>query len=400
MKENRFTKGFLAGLLCTVIVIAAAALVSEFSRGNHAADPSSFENGEETAEGGKDAAPFSLLQAYLDKYYCLDYDKDAMELAAKKAYIAGLGDPYSVFLTAEEFDEMMEDADGAYCGVGMEAVQLKDAPEIIVNRVFRNSPAMEAGLQPGDILKKADETDLTALSLADAVSLIRGEEGTFVNLTVFRASAGETLQFRLERRPVEEDTVDYRMLQDGIGYILLYGFEEVSPHQMQQAIDALKEQGMQKLVLDLRGNPGGLLTSVLGITGIFLENGRQIFYMQDKNGTIFTYNASGQYHYDGKMAVLVNGLSASASEVCSGALKDQGRAAVIGTQTFGKGIVQSFYVLPDQTALKLTTHYYHTPSGAAIHGVGITPDTVISDDPATEEDEVLEEAIRQLLSEK
>jgi len=313
----------------------------------------------------------SEIDWYIDHYYIFDVDRGKLADGLLAGYVSGLEDPYSVYYTPEEYTDILESANGEYYGIGVLVTEDKDGTIQIVN-VFSNSPAKEAGILKGDIIAGVDNLDITGMDLNQVVGYIKGKEGTSVELQIQRDGEADLLNIMVERRQVSVDTVEYRMLEDGIGYIQLVQFDDVSLDQMTTAIEDLKSQGMEKLILDLRDNPGGLLTSVVDIADLFLPEAN-IFYMEDKSGSRTDYNATDDQLFDGELVVLVNENSASASEVLAGTLKDNGRAQLVGVTTFGKGIVQTFYSLSDGSGVKLTTAHYFTPNGTDIHGVGVTP---------------------------
>jgi len=313
----------------------------------------------------------SEIEWYIDNYYIFDVEEEKLMDGLLAGYVNGLEDPYSVYYTPEEYASMLESANGEYYGIGVLVTQDTDGTIQIVN-VFRDSPAKEAGILKGDIIAGVDDLDITGMDLNQVVGYIKGKEGTSVELQILRDGEADLLNITVERRQVSVDTVEYRMLEDGIGYIQLVQFEDVSLDQMTEAIEALKSQGMEKLILDLRDNPGGLLTSVVAIADLFLPEAN-IFYMEDKSGSRTDYDATGDQLFEGELVVLVNENSASASEVLAGTLKDNGRAQLVGATTFGKGIVQTFYTLSDGSGVKLTTAHYFTPNGTDLHGVGVTP---------------------------
>jgi len=324
---------------------------------------------------------------YIDHYYIFDVDRDKLADGLLAGYVSGLEDPYSVYYTPEKYTDILESANGEYYGIGVLVTEDKDGTIQIVN-VFSNSPAKEAGILKGDIIAGVDNLDITGMDLNQVVGYIKGKEGTSVELQIQRDGEADLLNITVERRQVSVDTVEYRMLEDGIGYLQLVQFDDVSLDQMTAAIEDLKSQGMEKLILDLRDNPGGLLTSVVDIADLFLPEAN-IFYMEDKSGSRTDYNATDDQLFDGELVVLVNENSASASEVLAGTLKDNGRAQLVGVTTFGKGIVQTFYSLSDGSGVKLTTAHYFTPSGTDIHGVGVTPNVEAEqpDDEKTGESE-------------
>jgi len=329
----------------------------------------------------------SEIDWYIDHYYIFDVDRDKLADGLLAGYVSGLEDPYSVYYTPEKYTDILESANGEYYGIGVLVTEDKDGTIQIVN-VFSNSPAKEAGILKGDIIAGVDNLDITGMDLNQVVGYIKGKEGTSVELQIQRDGEADLLNIMVERRQVSVDTVEYRMLEDGIGYIQLVQFDDVSLDQMTTAIEDLKSQGMEKLILDLRDNPGGLLTSVVDIADLFLPEAN-IFYMEDKSGSRTDYNATDDQLFDGELVVLVNENSASASEVLAGTLKDNGRAQLVGVTTFGKGIVQTFYSLSDGSGVKLTTAHYFTPNGTDIHGVGVTPNVEAEqpDDEKTGESE-------------
>ena len=251
-------------------------------------------------------------------------------------------------------------------------------------------------MKAGDVFIAVNGEDVTQMALDDIVIRVRGEEGTRVRITVYRAITDETLTLDCERRQVQVDTVYSRMLTENVGYIQLTEFDEVSVTQIKSAVTSLKNEGMTKLVFDLRNNPGGLLSSVLSIADFFVKSNVVIFRMEYVDGEVYTEKSHNSPIFEGDMVVLVNGNSASASEVFTGIMQDYGRAVIMGTQTFGKGIVQSFFTLDDGGALKTTIAHYFSPLGRDFHGVGITPDIIGEDDVLTDDDELLDQALEQM----
>ncbi len=333
------------------------------------------------------------LRAYFDTFFVLDCDREAMENTALRAYAEASGDPYSTYFTAEEYRKLMEDNSGSYVGIGVMVQQNPETGLCSVSRIFRTSDAANAGLMVGDILVSIDKVSVDGLTLDEMVEHIRGEEGTRVELEVLRPSEDKHYTLSVERRQVEVDVVDSRMVTDTIGYISLAEFDDVAAGQFKQAIKELSAQGMQKLIADMRNNPGGSLGSVLDIMDMFLPADQLMFYMEDKQGTVYRYYSEQEALFEGELIVLVNENSASAAEVFTGCMKDYERGLIMGHKTFGKGIVQSIYRLSDGGAVKLTTEHYCTPAGNDIHGKGIEPDISGEDDPQTETDELLEAAV-------
>ncbi len=325
-----------------------------------------------------------------------DEEREACELNAMRGFVEGGGDVYSAYLTPAEWDSMQESSSGSYCGIGVQIQQNAKTMESTVVNVFSNSSAKEVGMLPGDIFQAVDDLDVTQMPLDLIVTYVRGEEHTTVKITIYRPLTGETLDFICERRVVEVDTVYYRMLNTAVGYIQLTEFDDVSVTQIKKALNELKSQGMTKLIFDLRSNPGGLLSSVLDISDYFIEKGKLLFKMEYKNGEVYTEKAYDKPLFEGEMIVLIDGGSASASEVMTGIMQDYGRATIMGTKSFGKGIVQSFFSLSDGAMLKVTIAHYFSPLGRDFHGVGITPDIEGEDNVLTEEDELLDQALKQI----
>ncbi len=374
-RDNRFLKGVLTGILCSLIVAACATWGLYFLL--------SARTNELRQESAQSSLDYQEIQTKLegikdriDAGYLFDIDESDMEEGIYKGFVSALGDPYTVYYTEEEYQALLESSSGQYEGIGVQVSQDPDTNLITVIRVFRGSGAEEAGLQAGDILYQVNGEDITQDDINNVVAKIKGESGTEVELQVYRESTGEYVTMSVERRSVSMDTVEWRMLENGIGYIQIVEFDSVTYDQFTEALEDLKNQGMQGMVLDLRDNPGGLLDSVVEIADDLLPEG-VIVSTKDKNGEGSTYESDADMAYDGPIAVLVNGNSASASEVLTGALKDYGRGTVVGTTTYGKGIVQSIVSLGDGTALKVTVSNYYTPNGSNIHEVGIEPDVSV-----------------------
>ncbi len=312
---------------------------------------------------------------------------------AVKRMVAGLGDPYSAYFTAAEFQNVMDSSKGNYCGIGASIQKEETTGGIEIIEPFSGGPAQKAGLKAGDIILSVDGLDVTKMDLDQAVSYVKGEQGTPVILEYLRN--GSRNKLTVYRDVVKMETVSYRMEENQIGYIQISQFEEVTVEQFNQAVAELEKKNMKGLIVDLRNNPGGLLTSVSEILGRILPEGKLITYTEDKYGNredLYTTNAS---ELKLPMVVLVNGNSASASELFTGALKDYGVAKIVGENTFGKGIVQGFLQFTDGSSLKLTMSKYYTPNGICIHKTGIRPDYVI-EKGKDGEDKQLEQALKLL----
>lgn len=326
-------------------------------------------------------AKLELLEKTIDTYY-IDSDSVSIDTLADGMYegmLDSLGDVYSVYYTKEEFESLMQSTNGIYYGIGAYISTDDNTGLPVIAGVMEGSPAQEAGLMEGDICYKVDGESTESMELDEFVSKVKGEEHTTVVLTIIREGESDYLEIEVERRKIESPTVNYEMKEGNIGYIQITEFDTVTSDQFTEALVTLKEQGMKGLIIDLRSNPGGNLDTVCEIASQLLPEGT-IVYTVEKDGTRTDYNCDGANEFDLPMVVLVNGYSASASEILAGAIKDYGIGTLVGTTTFGKGIVQRIIPFSDGTAVKLTVSKYYTPSGVNIHGTGIDPDVEIEYD--------------------
>ena len=313
------------------------------------------------------------IEGLIDKNFYFEDDEQSKQDGIIKGYMEGLDDPYSVYYTQEEYASFLEDTEGEYVGVGVQVSQDADTKTITVVKVF-DGPAGEAGIEAEDIITEVNGEDISDQDIDTVVDKIRGEEGTEVTITVYRSSDGEDHEFTMPRRKVENPTVEYKMLADNIGYIEVSSFYEVTGEQYIDAVEDLNAQGMEGLIVDLRGNGGGLLEIAVDMLDYMLPAGK-IVYTEDKDGNVTSeYKSTDDEQFTKPLAILVNGYSASASEIFAGAIKDYGIGTLVGSNTFGKGIVQRVFPLEDGSAVKLTIAKYFTPNGNDIHKVGIKPD--------------------------
>lgn len=325
-----------------------------------------------------------MLKGLIDENFLFDYEEKDLYDGSLKGMFANLGDPYTQYYTKEEFSKLMESIDGRYKGIGV-LVQASKEGLIKVVQVFDDSPAKEAGMKAGDYITKVEGKEFSADQMEEAVALMKGDEDTTVNITIKRVKddkpEGEDIDLKVDRRDVRVDTVDESIKEvDGkkIGYIHIKSFDDVTKEDFEKSYKKLKDGGIVGLVLDLRNNPGGSLDVCLDIADKFLDEGT-IVTTKDKKGNVVTEESDAEKD-DIPMTVLVNENSASASEILSGALKDRKRAKVIGKKTFGKGIVQKLFPLNDGSGAKITISEYHTPSGAKINKVGVSPDIEAEND--------------------
>ena len=387
-KNHSFRKGLVCGILVSVLGIAVCGCGATWMLGRLGlAGLSGLASDSDQSEV---SSKMQELQSYIDRYFLFDYAKEDEESGIYKGMMAGLGDVYTTYYTPDEYAAFMESSNGSYSGIGAMLSQDYNTGIITVVKVFDGSPAAEAGIQPDDILYKVKGEEVTGQDLSLVVTDLKGEEGTDVEISMMRDT--EVLDFTLTRRSIEVPTVEYKMLDENIGYIAISEFDDVTDEQFIAALDDLKSQGMKNLAIDLRNNGGGMVDVTCNILDQLLPEGL-IVYTEDKNGERQEEYSDAEHYFDGKMAVLVNGNSASASEIFAGAIKDYGVGTLIGTQTFGKGIVQSLFPLSDGSAIKITVSRYYTPAGNNIHGVGITPDIILERDTESEEDNQLQKAI-------
>lgn len=327
-------------------------------------------------------AEYERLQRYaeldeiwqiVEQYYYQEPDTQAMLDGAEMGLLYGLGDPYTYYYTPDQYAQLWADDEGEYAGIGIQIMGDYATGLCTISRVFLDSPALDVGLRKGDVLTRVEDIDVVTTTLQDAVNIMRGEPGTPVNVQVQRGD--QLLDFVVDRAVVHVNWVNSCMLDGDVGYISLYEFSGDCSPSFAVHLDNLMSQGAKALVIDLRDNPGGWVDDAQKVADMFLEEGN-VASLVYRDGTTELYTTTT----DGKenpipLVVLVNEYSASASEILAGALQDRGRATIVGTQTFGKGVVQ--YVLPVGTrgaGMQLTVAQYYTPNGNEVHKVGITPD--------------------------
>lgn len=379
MEDNKkFLKGFAGGILSATVIVALVIFISKYSNislqlTESKSSSETQTNAQEKVGGAYTNAKVDAIREIIDRYYLEDADESAMVNGIYKGLVAGLGDPYSVYYTEDEYNRLMETTEGIYCGIGVSVSQNIETGIITLVKPFKNAPGFEAGILPGDILYKVNGEEVTGQDLTTVVAKIKGEEGTTVDLTVVRENETDYIDITVERRQVEIPTIEYEMLDNNIGYILISEFDTVTQQQFFDAFTDLNNKGMQGLIVDLRDNPGGILDVVNSILDNILPEGL-IVYTEDKAGHKEEYTSDAEHYFDKPLAVLINGNSASASEIFAGAVKDYGIGTLVGTTTYGKGIVQRLIELGDGTAMKLTISKYFTPNGNNIHGIGIEPD--------------------------
>jgi C-terminal peptidase prc len=385
-------KGFLQGALCGALaMLLVAGLVS---CGLKMKDSGSGKD----AVDGSTQKKVSELKELIDQNYMGDVDEKQLEEGIYKGFISGLDDPYSVYYDEEETKSLYETTEGEYQGIGAVLSQNMNTGIITLVQIYDDSPAMKAGLKDNDILYKVNGEEVTGVELTEVVSHIKGEKGTTVEMTVLRGADNEEVTVTATRDTVEAQTVKYRMMDGQIGYVSVSEFDSVTYDQYQKALKVLEGQGMKGLVVDLRNNPGGNLNTVCDMLDLMLPKGL-IVYTEDKDGNRQEASSDDENQFTLPLAVLVNGNSASASEIYAGAIQDYGIGDIVGTQTYGKGVVQQIFDLKDDTCVKLTIAKYFTPKGRSINGKGITPDVEVeyeADENNPEADNQLDKAVETI----
>ncbi|MGL4345583.1 MAG: S41 family peptidase [Cellulosilyticaceae bacterium] len=385
MNKKEFWKGTAVGLVLSItLLLFGTAFTSRFEYIDKKLD---------------------VIGKAIQKYYVGDIDKEKMEEGIYKGFVSAVGDPYTTYYTTEEFNSFMEKSSGVYAGIGVQMTVDNTDNKITVIEVFPGSPAQKAGMLPKDKIIGAEGQTFTGDDFDLAPKVIKGKSGTKVTVNIFRPSENKTYELEMKRENVVYPSVEYKMLEQDMGYIQIRSFEELTHDQFKEALTDIEKQGGKGLIIDLRNNPGGLLHITEKIVDELIPKGL-IVSTKDNQGKVEESYSDDKYS-DIPIVVLVNEQSASASEVLSGALKDHKRAPLVGTTTFGKGIVQTIMPLTDGSAIKVTTSQYFTPSGVCIQGKGIEPDYKVELTPELmikpkleyKEDAQLQKAIEVLLTE-
>jgi len=368
-KNRGFAKGVLAGVIVAVVVtVGVFAVMTRVGTG--LISLSSYEQVLDTETVEK----IETLAAYIQSTYYEDVDIEDLREGLYEGLFANL-DAYSQYYTAEEYEDLLESSlEGTYCGIGASLQQDAETMQVTVVRVYDGSPAQEAGLMAGDVIYMVDDYEATSMELSELVTHIRGEENTTVHLITYRN--GEELEYDITRKNLTFPTVSSDLRDVSVGYIAGSEFTEATTEQFETALADLQEAGMEALIVDLRSNPGGVLTTVCDMLDLILPEGL-ILYTEDRDGNREEYMTTDADSLDLPLVVLVDENSASASEIFAGAIQDRDAGTIVGTTTYGKGVVQSVRSLSDGSAFKVTTHRYYTPGGTCIQDIGITPDVEI-----------------------
>lgn len=376
---SRLSKPFRALLLVgTGVMLGAGLSVGRSVKAEREIPPPPSATAEQKSVPWRDARLLAEVLELVRKDYVDDISDQALIEAAIRGLVSDL-DPHSSFLDPEELDEIRISTAGEYSGVGIE-VALENGAVSVVSPI-EGGPAERAGVRAGDQIVAVDEVPVSLENLNDTIDRMRGKAGSTVKITIARSQMPERLEFTLARANVQVHSVKQTLLEPGYGYVQISHFSETTAPDVQKALAKLKQQSgsdLRGLVLDLRDNPGGLLEAAIGVSDVFLEDGVIVTASGRAADAQFEMDAQPGDDMNGApVVVLVNGGSASASEIVAGALKDHHRATIVGQQTYGKGSVQTVMPLSDGHAIKLTTSRYYTPSGVSIHKVGITPDVVV-----------------------
>lgn len=357
-------KSTLGGILCIITVVAIVGTMLT---------PASA--------AGATTRDFSLLDLclnFIEHYYPGSYNAQSLMEAAAKGLVDGLGDPYSEYLNADEYQALMSSLGGSFGGLGI-YIDLSDDGYIVIIAPIKGTPADRAGLKPGDKIATVDGKDFRGIDANTASQRLRGEPGTQVKLGIIRAGVPGIMEFVLERALIEVNPVEYELLHGKIGYIQLTTFNENATQKLDLAIAQLKAAGATSFILDLRNNGGGLLAQALMIASRFLRTNQVILSVKGVSGEPQVYNADGVSYIGLPLVVLVNGGTASASEIVAGAIKDNGTGQIVGTTTYGKGAIQNVWKFSNGGGLRLTTAHYYTPNGTALDGHGIVPQHYVTD---------------------
>ena len=399
MKNKKsFFKGALTGALAVLLIMSMVSCGIKLPGTSKTSKKSSSTSNSEELLDDSTKTKLELLEQLVDESYSGDIDMDDLQEGLYRGYIDGLGDKYSVYYDEDETKALMQSTSGEFGGIGALFSQDKDTKVITFLKVYEGSGAEEAGFKVDDILYKVDGKDISGKDLSEVVSKIRGDEGTTVELTVLRGDDGEEYTATVTRKIVQTDTVYHEMEEGKIGYIQVTEFDDVTTDQYKEALEDLENQGMKGLVVDLRNNPGGNVDTVTDMLDLMLPEGTTLS-IKDKQGKESVYESDDEHQFTKPLVVLVNENSASASEIFSGAIQTFGTGEVVGTTTYGKGVVQQIFDLKDGTSVKLTIAEYLIAGQFGINGKGVTPDVEVQyekDAQNPDRDNQLEKALEEV----
>lgn len=380
-RKTGFVKGLVLGIALTAVVTVVAGRVRIFTQTGTAPTD------ERTQQ------KIRLIEDLIDKNYLEDVDEASMTDSMLKGLLQGIGDDYADYYTKDEYKEILSSTQGDYRGIGIIMQQSEETNEVLVVGVYKDTPADKAGIKAGDMLIQVDDILCKETVLERVAAAIKTGEADTVHLILERDS--ESYEVDVTKEDIQVPVVGSEMLEEQIGYIQITQFTGLTPQQFAEHYEDLKKQQMKALIIDLRNNPGGLVDSAVDTLCQILPEGL-VVYMQTKDGTKTEYSCDGETPIDIPMVVLVNEYSASASEIFAGAVHDYGVGTLVGTTTYGKGIVQKTFPFTDGSAVKMTIAYYYTPSGTCIHGEGIEPDVKVELPQDAQSDLQLEKALEVL----
>lgn len=397
-KENtKENKKSCKGVVKIIIAVVLTAVITYFATINITLK--SYLNSSNTAYL---ATKLSLIKNKLNKESIYDLNEDKMIESALKGYVAGIDDKYTQYLTKEEMDELLEDTTGSYVGIGVYMADNTADNTILIIGVIEGSVAEQAGIKSGDIIKKVDDVEYTGEQLDAVSSKVKGEEGTNVKITILRDN--EEKEFNITRSSIKLKTVSSKMLENNKGYIKISSFNDGTAKEFKEAYEKLKSDNLTGLIIDLRNNGGGLVSESLDIAETMVEKGKTLLITSNKDKKEEIRKSTQNPIIDIPVVVLINQNTASASEILAGILKDDCNYKIIGTKSYGKGVIQTVYNFSDGSGLKVTTEEYFTPNHDKINKVGITPDTEVKLDSEWENisnipyenDTQLQEAVKEL----
>lgn len=328
-----------------------------------------------TKETGDIENELEKYKTIIDKYYLGEVDEEKLKEGAIKGYIEGLDDPYTEYISKEEMEEYMQDTLGNYVGIGIYMVKDQKTNKVKVLAPIKNSPAEKAGILPGDIILSVDGTEYSADEMSQMANNIKGQDGTEVILQIYRGE--KTLEFKIKRENIKINPVEGKVLESNIGYIAFSSFDETTAEDFKARYEELSKQNIKSLIIDLRNNGGGLVDQALKIADYIVEKGEVLLYEVDKNGNEDVKKSPNDPIINMPIVILTNENTASASEILAGALKDLGKAKIVGTKTYGKGVIQQILSLKDGSGIKITTEEYQTPNHNKINKIGIEPDEIV-----------------------
>lgn len=373
--ESKSAQRIYKTIMLIIIVIITTSLITAFAtyqylRNNVLA----IRKGNNTSFEGLEYT-LSQFRTELENKYIGEINDEKLIDGALKGYVNALGDPYTTYYTKEEMKEIMEETNGNFVGIGIYMTENIKENVIMVIKPIENSPAEKAGILPGDIITKINDVEYTGDKLEEASNKIRGEEGTKVKLEIYRN--GETKEFEITRKKVVISHITTKVLEDNIGYIAISDFDGDCANEFKTKYKELEKKGITKLIIDIRNNGGGIVDKSLEIANTMIEKGSTLLITKDKKNNEDITKATENPIINMPVVVLTNEYSASASEILAGALKDNNKATLVGTKTYGKGIIQELNKLSDGSGLKVTVSEYYTPNHTAINKIGITPDVEV-----------------------